>query len=332
MMYPLITISIPVYNCEKYIERSINSVLQQTYPNIEILLIDDKGNDSSSHIIKEIQSKHKDKVRIVEHESNQGLSIVRNTGIDQAKGEYLFFLDSDDTISPNCITELFELISKTNCTIAVGEILAKNTFKNIEYKIFPFIHSLTYLEGNENIFEHFCKGFWPVSACNKLFKVDFFRKNKIYFIRDLYSQDELWSFHTALKLENIAFLHKTTYFYYLHGESIIFNKTKRNFENHQTIMEYFTKAYKESGPLRKKFMLKHIISFKETTLSMQWKFMKNDTTYWKQNYQRLKKAPSLSFVDYFSSFFSKDQKKKNFFQNLPLTIGYRLFKWRYERE
>ena len=91
MMYPLITVSIPVYNCEKYIERSINSVLQQTYPNIEILLVDDKGNDSSSHIIKEIQSKHKDKVRIVEHESNQGLSIVRNTGIDQAKGEYLFF-------------------------------------------------------------------------------------------------------------------------------------------------------------------------------------------------------------------------------------------------
>ncbi len=332
MMYPLITVSIPVYNCEKYIERSINSVLQQTYPNIEILLVDDKGNDSSSHIIKEIQSNHMDKIRIVEHESNQGLSVVRNTGIDQAKGEYLFFLDSDDTISPNCITELFELISKTKCTIAVGETLAKNTFKNIEYKIFPFIHSLTYLEGNDNIFEHFCKGFWPVSAWNKLFKVDFFRKNKIYFIKGLYSQDELWSFHTALKLENIAFLHKTTYFYYLHGESIIFNKTKRNFENHQTIMEYFTKAYKESGPLRRKFMLKHIISFKETTLSMQWKFMKNDTTYWKQNYQRLKKAPSLSFVNYFSSFFSKDQKKKNFFQNLPLTIGYRLFKWRYERE
>lgn len=332
MPYPLVTVSIPVYNCEKYIGRSINSVLNQTYPNIEILLVDDKGKDNSLNVIKKIQSQHPEKIRIIEHETNQGLSIVRNTGIDHARGKYLFFLDGDDEIVPECIEELVTLITKTNSTVAVGEISAINTFKKTQYKIFPFNHSLTSLKGNDSIFEYFCNGSWSVSACNKLIEVDFFRKHKIYFVKDLFSQDELWSFHTALKLDSICFLHKSTYFYYLHNESIIFNKTKRNFENHQTIVEYFTKAFKEANPIRKKYMLKHIISFKEITLTMQWKCMKKDIAYWKQNYKRLKKAPSLSFLDYFSSFYSLDQKKKNFFQNLPVNIGYDLFKWRFERK
>lgn len=332
MLYPLITISIPIYNCEKYIERSINSVLNQTYTNIEILLVDDKGNDNSLNIVKRIQSQHPEKIRIIEHETNQGLSIVRNTGIDKAKGKYLFFLDGDDEIVSNCIEELYKLITETNTTMAVGEILAKNTFKNTEYKIFPFIHSHTVFKDNTDVLEGFCNAYWPVNAWNKLINVDFLRKNKLYFIKGLYSQDELWSFHTALKLDSISFLHKITYIYYLHKESIIFNKTKRNFENHQTIVEYFTSAYKLESPSRKRFILKHIISFKELTLLMQWKSMRMDVAYWKHNYNRLKKAPSLSFLDYFSSFYSLDQKKKNFFQNLSSGIGYRLFKWRFERK
>lgn len=331
MVYPLVTVSIPVYNCEKYIERSINSVLKQTYPNIEILLVDDKGNDHSSDVIKRIQSEYPEKIRIIEHKTNQGLSIVRNTGIDHAKGEYLFFLDGDDEIVPDCIEELYRLISETHSSIAVGEMIAKNTFKNIEYKIFPFNHSLKSLKENDIVFEHFCNGTWPVSACNKLLRVNFFRRNKIYFVKGLYSQDELWSFHTALKLDSIAFLHKPTYLYYLHAESIIFNKTKRNFENHQTIVEYFSKAYNEVSSIKKKHILKHLIIFKETTLTMQWKFMKSDSIYWKQNYKRLQKAPSLSILDYFSFFYSINHKKKNLFQNLPVSIGYKLFKWRFER-
>ncbi len=331
MDYPLITVSIPVYNCEKYVERSINSVLSQTYPNIEILLVDDKGKDHSLEVIKRVQSQYPEKIRIIEHEENQGLSIVRNTGIDNAKGEYLFFLDGDDEITPVCIEHLYTLLQETKATLAVAKMLAKDTFKNTEYGIFSFPKDIKPLTSNDTILEYFCKGTWPVSACNKLFKIDFFRENKIYFTKGLFSQDELWSFHTALKLDSIAFLDEFTYWYYLHGESIVFNKKKINFENHQTIVEYFTKAYNEGSSQQKKSILNHIIQFKETTLIMQWKFMKNDPDYWKQNYSRLKKAPSLSVSDYFSSLYSKETKKRNFFQNLPVNLGYKLFKWRFER-
>ncbi len=331
MSYPLITVSIPVYNCEKYVERSIDSVLNQTYPNIEILLVDDRGKDNSLEVIKRVQSQYPEKIRIIEHERNRGLSIVRNTGIDNARGEYLFFLDSDDTITEDCIEKLYNRAKETNATLTIGKAMAMDTFHNTQYPIFEFRKELSYLTGKDTILEHFCWGEWAVSGWNKLFKVDFFRKNEIYFVEGLFSQDELWSFHTALKLDSIAFLNEFTYWYYLHGESIVFNKKKINFENHQTIVEYFTKAYNEESEQRKKFILNHIIGFKELTLMMQWKSMRNEPDYWRQNYSRLKKAPSLSVSDYFSSFYSKEIKKKNLFQNLPTSLGYRLFKWRFER-
>jgi glycosyltransferase involved in cell wall biosynthesis len=332
MEYPLVTISIPVFTTEKYIERCINSVLQQTYPNTEILLIDDHSSDNSLEIINRIQSQYPDKISIISFSENKGPSAARNSGIDNAKGKYLFFLDADDEITSDCIEKLYKRAYETDATLTVAQATAKNTFNNTQYEIFTFKKELEYLEGNDIILNSFCKGDWSITCWNKLFKIDFFKENKIYFVEGIFSQDELWSFHYALKLDSIAFLNESTYWYYLHGESIIFNKTKRNFENHQTIVEYFSKAYREETPNRKKFILNHIVTFKELTLSMQWKVMKDDINYWKYNYNRLKKAPSLSMPDYFSSFYPPDIKRKNFFQNLPVGIGYKLFKWRFERK
>ncbi|TWP31191.1 glycosyltransferase [Apibacter muscae] len=328
---PLITVSIPIYNCEKYIERCISSVLNQTYPNIEIILVNDKSSDGSLEIIKQIQEKHPESIEIINFIENKGPSAARNAGIDRANGEYLFFIDSDDEITETCIEKLYVKSIETGATISMGKSLAKNTFKRTEYEIFPFKKDLNYLEGNDIILKNFCEGNWSITCWNKLVKLDFLKKNQLYFVEGIFSQDELWSFHCALELDSITFLDEYTYYYYLHGESIIFNKTKRNFENHQTIVEYFTKAYYEQNSIRKKYILNHIIKFKEITLTMQYQIMGRDIKYWKINYSRLKKSPSLSVVDYFSNSFSKDMKKKNIFQNLPSSLGYKLYKWRIER-
>lgn len=327
MSYPLITISIPVYNCEKHIEKSIQSALDQTYPNIEILLVDDKGKDNSSQIIRKIQSKFPNKIRIVEHEKNEGLSIVRNTGIDNAKGDFLFFLDGDDEITPYCIEHLYEKIFTEKTTIAVGRMKGVNVLNKTEFDIFP-IKNFKTLKG-DNLLKFFCNGYWPVSACNKLFNVTFFRKNNIYFIKGLFSQDELWSFHTALKLDSISFLDEFTYYYYLHSESIIHNKGKKNFDNWQTIAEYFDKSYKEEkNPKRKKLILKHLTHFKNLTLGMNWKAQKNETL-WKESYANFKKLSSLSWLDYLSSDFSSETKKQDFLTSLPVNLGFKIFRKRY---
>lgn len=332
MPQPLISINIPVYKCEKYILRCLDSVKNQTYKNLEIILVNDCTPDESVRIIEKYISDNPGlNMRLFHNESNQGLSVVRNKGIENSTGKYIYMLDSDDYIPENCIEKLLEIAEQESPDIVVGETICFDSKDQKEKMLFPIKSKEKALSGNELIFERFVEGDWPVIAPNKLYNRNWIIKNNLKFIPGLYSQDELWAFHCAFKLEKISFLKEVTYVYYLHGESTIYNKKKINFENHQTIAEWFTKGYDESGRKRKQLIKKKLIGFKETTLRMQWKSMRKDKFYWKQNYQRLKKAPKLSLSDYFSSEFSSELKKKDFLQNLPKEIGFRLFKWRYER-
>lgn len=333
MNSPLISINIPVFKCEKYISRCLESVKNQTYRNLEIILVNDCTPDNSVAIIEKFIIDHPElDMKLFHNESNQGLSVVRNKGIENSRGKYIYMLDSDDYITNDCIEKLLEIAEKENPDIVVGETICLDSNDNQKKLLFPIKTSKSVISGNDLIFERFVEGDWPIIAPNKLYNREWIIKNHLKFIKGLYSQDELWAFHCAFKLERIAFCKHITYIYYLHGESTIFNKKKINFENHQTIAEWFTKGYNESDSKRKQLIKKKLIGFKETTLRMQWKSMKQDKIYWKQNYRRLKKAPKLSVSDYFSDEFSNELKKKNFLQNLPEEIGYRLFKWRYERK
>lgn len=332
-MNPLISINIPVFKCEKYILRCLDSVKNQAYKNLEIILINDCTPDNSVEIIEEFIQDNPDlNIKLLHNEFNEGLSVVRNKGIENSNGKYVYMLDSDDYITADCIEKLVQIAEFENPDIVVGETICLDSKDGKEKMLFPIKSNQNILEGNDLIFEKFVEGDWPIIGPNKLYNRNWINENNIRFVKGLYSQDELWAFHCASKLEKIAFLKEVTYIYYLHGESTIYNKTKINFENHQTIVEWFTKGYEKSGEKRKKLIKKKLIGFKETTLRMQWKSMRSDEIYWKQNYNRLKKAPKLSLNDYFSNEFSKDLKKKNFMQNLPAEIGLKLFKWRYERK
>ncbi len=104
---PLISIIIPVYNGESTIERAINSALNQTYRNIEVLVIDDKSTDNTLEVISKIRDK---RLRILKHSENKSGSAARNTGIRNAKGEYIAFLDDDDEALPNRIELQFNML------------------------------------------------------------------------------------------------------------------------------------------------------------------------------------------------------------------------------
>ena len=94
----LVSIVVPVYNVEKYLERCIQSILEQSYTNLQIILVDDGSTDESGHIADSWNKK--DKRILVIHQFNAGLSAARNCGIKQAKGDYILFVDSDDWIHP----------------------------------------------------------------------------------------------------------------------------------------------------------------------------------------------------------------------------------------
>lgn len=333
MNQPLVSINIPVFKCQKYILRCLESVKNQTYKNLEIILVNDCTPDNSVEIIENfIQENPELNIYLLHNETNQGLSVVRNKGIENSKGKYIYMLDSDDYISGDCIEKLLEIAEIENPDIVVGETICFDSKSGQQKMLFPINSNEKTHSGNDLIFKRFVEGDWPIIAPNKLYNREWIVNNNLKFIKGLYSQDELWAFHCAFKLNKIAFIKDITYIYYLHGESTIYNKKKINFENHQTIAEWFTKDYNESNNERRQLIKKKLIGFKETTLQMQWKSMRDDESYWKQNYQRLKKSPKLSLSDYFSNEFSLNLKKKNIMQNLPKEIGFRLFKWRYERK
>ncbi len=118
----LVTIGMPVYNVERYIRRSLESALAQTFPSIEFLICDDCGTDSSIDIVKELQQQHprgKD-IRIVRQERNMGIGAGRNRMMDEAKGRYFYSMDADDIIVPETIELLYRAINEYQAEVAYG--------------------------------------------------------------------------------------------------------------------------------------------------------------------------------------------------------------------
>ena len=117
----IVSIIIPVYNVEKYLLRCIESVLSQTYPYIEIILVNDGSTDNSGNICNEIALVNP-QIKVI-HKHNGGLSSARNAGIEAAKGEALFFLDSDDYLSHDCIEHCVYIMEKTESDISITRMM-----------------------------------------------------------------------------------------------------------------------------------------------------------------------------------------------------------------
>ena len=330
-MTPLVTISIPLYKCEDFLEKCLISVKNQTYRNIEVTLINDQTPDNSVEIVEEfIRENNLKNWRIYHFEKNSGLSVVRNKGIDTAKGKYLYFLDSDDTITEDCIEKLVKVAEAENAQMTISQIECEKAIDGKKSFCLGKLKSENTIVGNDEALKAFVNGKITSSAVNKLFLVDFFRKNKIYFVPGLFAQDELWTFHTCLQLERVAFQPDVTYTYFLHDQSVIHNRGKRHFDNWFTIGQHIDKALKEEkNPKRKKLMLEYLIKYKNTTLIMNWRAQKNEDL-WMETYSNYKTLSSLTLSDYFSSIYSKEIKKLNFLQNLPTKLGMKVFKKRWE--
>lgn len=172
-----ISVIIPVYNVEKYLVKCIDSVINQTYTNLEIILVDDGSPDRCPQICDEYAKKDK-RIRVI-HKANGGLSDARNAGIDVADGEYICFLDGDDYIAPNMYEKLYTAIKKNNADMSIcnfcyvdenGNILDK---ENMEYPIKD-----EYISGRKVLEEKLMelnRHYWVV-AWNKLYRHEIFER------------------------------------------------------------------------------------------------------------------------------------------------------------
>lgn len=128
----LITVIIPVYNSEKYIEKCLTSVTNQIYKNLEIIVVDDGSSDNSIDIIKNYAKKD-NRIKIFSQE-NQGLSAARNVGLDLATGEYIVFLDSDDWLELDALSVAYEILTENNAEVVIWSYVREYNSKSIENK------------------------------------------------------------------------------------------------------------------------------------------------------------------------------------------------------
>lgn len=215
-----VTIGIPVYEAETYIFRAMESVFSQTYSSIEFLIIDDGCTDASMDIIRFFQAQHprgKD-IRIISHEQNKGVSAARNRIIDEAAGEYLYFMDADDVIADITIDLLMRNLREYNAEIAFGSY--EKIWKEGEREVYQYPSLQLIGEDQLAIFAYRKYAGIQASACNYLVKTSLLRINKHRFIHVNYWEDLVFTFNLVTLVSRAVLLSDITYTYYCHDHSL----------------------------------------------------------------------------------------------------------------
>lgn len=237
-----VSIIIPIYNVSSYIERCLLSVVNQTYKDFECILIDDCGSDNSIAIAQEFIKKYEDIVSfiILHHDRNRGLSAARNTALLHAKGEYIYFLDSDDAITPNCIEELINLSQKyPDANFIQGNFLDKEG--NIS--LYGWNEHLPEYCNNHDELEHYILSVVVTSACNKIIKKTFLSEHELLFPEGILHEDMYWSFFLAQHVKAVAYTNNGTYIYYINNNSITTSSTRQSIIKRYTSRLYASRAF-----------------------------------------------------------------------------------------
>lgn len=212
----MISIVVPVYNVKKYLDNCLESIVEQSYKNIEIILVDDGSNDGSSEICDQWAQKDK-RIKVI-HKSNGGLSHARNVGIEHAQGKYLMFVDSDDIISKKICEILLEILKDNNADLSICN--AAHIFdNNIQFKEQGELYCYNRDEAICKLW--YQKDFLP-SAWGKLYKRELFEK--IRFTEGIIFEDIDIMHELFYLCQKIVYSEMELYGYIHHENSITTNK------------------------------------------------------------------------------------------------------------
>lgn len=216
----IVSIIIPVYNVSPYIERCLESVINQTYTDIECILVDDCGSDNSIDLAQSFIDGYKGDISftILHHTKNKGLSAARNTALRHAKGKYVYFLDSDDTITTDCIESLIaKALVYPDVDFVQGNILDERA----SISSYGWHAQLPEYCDNHEKLEKYIFFMVVTSAWNKLLKTSFLIEHKLFFPEGIIHEDMYWIFFLTKHTKAVSFVNKGTYSYYINPNSII---------------------------------------------------------------------------------------------------------------
>lgn len=251
---PTISIIVPVYKVEKYIHRCVDSIMNQTITDFELILVDDGSPDNCGAICDEYAEKDS-RVRVI-HQQNRGLSCARNAGIDAAKGEYICFVDSDDLVLPDYCRVLLEQLRRENCDICACGVLRflDGEEPTIEEKLLT-VRTLTSIEYMMLQLEKKTEfGVW-----NKLFRRDLF--DKLRFMSDKRNEDVIFSADLLQLNCRIAITTQTLYCYRQREDGIVSVQTKQGDPDILFAGEYLLRAVEAICPKLTNMALRYAVEY-----------------------------------------------------------------------
>ncbi len=213
----MVSVIIPVYNVEDYIRQCIESVLNQTYNDLQIILVDDGSTDGSGKICDEYAKK--DKRIVIVHKNNQGLGCARNTGLEIAKGNYVFFLDSDDYIPKNAIKNLYEIIKKNSIDLICFDL--QSTFdRNEKECVQP--EKIEKIVDTKELLSAYLKSEISSTICSRFYDIKLWDKIRFESVR---LHEDAFIDHLILSQSKRALItNQKYYFYYQRKDSLIHSK------------------------------------------------------------------------------------------------------------
>lgn len=242
----LISIIIPIFNGEEYIEKCLKSLLNQINDNIEIILINDGSNDGSDEICNRYELTYENIIYI--NQANQGASIARNNGIDRSKGTYITFIDIDDEVKENYVDVLMKEISKEDIDLFMWGIEYQWINNNQINKVERVYYDSKVFEQNEfsNEITKYLDGFYFNFVWNKLYKREIILEKEIRFNKDFKRSEDLLFNLEYIKyvkyvkvLEDILYVHKNT-----NKVSITQTYDSKQYENEKIIYKNMNKTMK----------------------------------------------------------------------------------------
>ncbi len=212
-MEELISVVLPIYNVEKYLDKCIQTVCNQTYKNLEIILVDDGSPDNCPKMCEEY-AKHDSRIQVI-HKKNGGLSDARNAGIKKATGKYITFIDSDDYVALDYVEFLYQTIKKANSQMAIaahqvlydsGKVIEKATHENSVLTPKEVLERILYDEGID------------LSAWGKLYETQLFQT--VQFPKGRVFEDAATTYRLVDECTTIAVHSESKYYYIIRGNSI----------------------------------------------------------------------------------------------------------------
>ena len=237
MKNPLISVIVPIYKVEDYLDECVQSIINQTYTNLEIILVDDESPDRCPEMCDEY-ARMDSRIKVI-HKPNGGVSSARNIGIESSHGEWIYFLDSDDWIEPFCIEMLINKALEANVDLVDGN----GTDMTGMCLSAP-------ITNNQSLLNAFYSNKLHTEAWNRLIKSSIIKKNKLQFIEGHLCEDVLWGFSLASAANSLASIEQKTYNYRYRAGSIMSKEQfGKRYRSYQTVIFEILRIAKQNGEI-----------------------------------------------------------------------------------